>query len=48
MGFFSMCGYKHGKEIGEAKGNDNYLPITQLDPDSFFEKQADRYVSHPV
>jgi hypothetical protein len=28
IGFFHMCGFDFGREMGEASGNDNYLPIT--------------------
>lgn len=43
MGFFSMCGYQHGKEVGEAKGNDRYLPITKLSANDLVEGPSDKY-----
>lgn len=43
MGFFHMCGYEHGRHIGEAWGNQNYLPITKLDRDELIEKDFDRF-----
>lgn len=43
MGFFSMCGFNHGREIGEAWGSNRYLPITSLDSSSLIEKDFDKY-----
>ncbi len=28
MSFFSMCGFDHRKDMGEAWGSSRYLPIT--------------------
>lgn len=47
MGFFNMCGFDHGKEIGEARGNSNYLPITEICRESLYEKDLDRYEELP-
>jgi hypothetical protein len=43
MGFFAMCGYNHGKDMGEAWGGDHYLPITVLHKSELIEKDFDRY-----
>lgn len=47
MGFFSMCGYNHGKHIGEAPGGDNYLPITGLSREEFYEEDDDKFQELP-
>lgn len=47
MGFFHMCGFDHGKEIGEAKGDDNYICITMLNEKSFYETPRDEYQELP-
>src|SRR5215468_5290900 len=36
IGFFHLCGFDFGREMGEALGNDNYLPITRLKRQSFY------------
>ena len=38
MGFFDLCGFRHGKEMGAAWGGINYLPITEVTRESFYEK----------
>lgn len=43
MGFFNFCGFDHGREIGEARGNENYLPITEIREASFYESKLDEY-----
>lgn len=43
MGFFSLCGYHHGKDLGEAWGSSRYLPITSLESSSLIEKDFDKY-----
>jgi hypothetical protein len=43
IGFFHMCGFDFGREMGEASGNDNYLPITRLARESFYVSEADKY-----
>jgi hypothetical protein len=43
MGFFDLCGYKHGKEIGQAWGSRQYLPITRLHRSELIEKDFDKY-----
>src|SRR5690606_3501054 len=30
MGFFHMFGEKIGRQLGEANGSDNYIPITRI------------------
>ena len=47
MGFFSLCGFNHGKELGEAWGNEDYLPITELRRESFYEQEVDKYEELP-
>ncbi|MCA0042060.1 hypothetical protein [Celeribacter litoreus] len=47
MGFFSMCGFDHGKELGEALGSINYLPLTEISKGSFYEKSIDQYEELP-
>lgn len=47
MGFFSMCGYNHGKEIGEAIGSNDYLPITEIQRGAFYELESDKYRELP-
>ena len=43
MGFFSLCGFDHGKALGEAYGSHQYLPITKLNSDMLIEKKLDEY-----
>ncbi|CUH62332.1 hypothetical protein TG4357_00020 [Thalassovita gelatinovora] len=43
MGFFSMCGFDHGKQVGEAWGSRNYVPISQLTRGSLIERDVDKY-----
>lgn len=43
MGFFKMFGVDYGRDIGEAWGSENYLPITCLDRSSFYRDAGDRY-----
>lgn len=47
MGFFHMLGLEYGREVGEAWGNQNYLPITELKRESFYESHQDRYEELP-
>jgi hypothetical protein len=47
MGFFQMFGMDHGREVGEASGGENYLPITCLDRSSFYEAPIDKYQELP-
>src|SRR5689334_1058276 len=47
VGFFQLCGFDHGRDVGEAAGNDNYLPITRLERSSFYESPADKYQELP-
>lgn len=41
LGFFHMCGYEHGRHIGEAWGNSKYLPITEFNRSELIEKEVD-------
>lgn len=43
MGFFSLCGFDHGKEVGQARGNDRYLPITKLKEQDLSEQPSDKF-----
>ncbi|MGP1357521.1 ATP-binding protein [Roseicyclus sp.] len=47
MGFFSMCGFDHGKDLGEARGSTDYLPITEITKAGFYEKASDKYEELP-
>ncbi len=43
MGFFSLCGFEHGNQMGQAAGNSRYLPITRLSQCELEETPQDRY-----
>lgn len=43
MGFFDMCGFQHGKSVGQAWGSENYIPITKLTRADLFERDFDKY-----
>jgi hypothetical protein len=43
MGFFHMCGFDFERGMGEALGNDNYLPITRLERNSLYVAPTDRH-----
>lgn len=47
MGFFKMFGVDHGRDIGEAWGGDNYLPITRITRSDFYEDPMDEYRELP-
>lgn len=47
MGFFDMCGFVHGKDVGAAWGSANYLPITRITRDSFYVENVDKYEELP-
>lgn len=42
MGFFHMCGFEHGRHVGEAWGSQHYLPITRFDKSELIEKEFDK------
>lgn len=42
MGFFRMFGFDYGRDIGEAWGSENYLPITCVDRSHFYRTKVDR------
>ncbi len=48
MGFFHLCGTPHGREIGANAGGENYVPITCLDRESFYEQPGDKSTSFPI
>ena len=43
MGFFRMVGFDFGNEVGEARGSDNYIPITCLDRQMLYANNEDRF-----
>ncbi|WP_220429131.1 hypothetical protein [Sulfitobacter mediterraneus] len=43
MGFFSLCGFPHGNEVGQALGNSRYLPITKLLEAELAETKQDKF-----
>jgi hypothetical protein len=43
MGFFRMCGAEFGKELGEADGSRNYVPITRVRREELYEGGADKF-----
>lgn len=47
MGFFGLCGFRHGNDVGEAMGSRNYAPISRIDRSNFYESDADRYEELP-
>ena len=47
MGFFRMFGWNYGRDVGEAWGSQNYLPITKIDRGSFYENPTDKYHELP-
>ena len=47
MGFFKMFGMDHGRNVGEARGNENYLPITCLEKSKLYESEFDKYEEIP-
>jgi hypothetical protein len=48
MGYFATCGFEFGREVGEAVGNENYLPITRLQRSSFFKLSRTLTKSSPT
>lgn len=47
MGFYRMFGVDHGRDLGEAWGSENYLPITALQREAFYERPTDKYRELP-
>lgn len=43
MDFFSLCGFDHGNEVGQAPGNSRYLPITRLRSEELLETETDKF-----
>jgi len=43
VGFFRLLGFGHGREVGEAWGSENYLPITELTRDQLYTDPEDRW-----
>jgi hypothetical protein len=43
MGFFRASGFEYGNELGAARGNARYLPITALYRTDLGAKETDRY-----
>jgi hypothetical protein len=47
MGFFHMFGIDIGREVGEAWGSENYIPLTCIERSALYEQPTDRYVELP-
>lgn len=47
MGFFQMFGVNIGRNVGEAAGSDNYLPLTCLTRQSLYERPDDKWEELP-
>lgn len=43
MGFFKLCGFEFGRDVGEAFGSETYLPITCIERESLYEGDLDKY-----
>lgn len=43
MGFFKMFGMDHGRAVGEARGSEDYLPITCLNRQALYERPTDTH-----
>lgn len=42
-----MCGFQHGKQVGEAYGSHDYLPITEVRREDLYEKKTDQFEELP-
>ena len=42
LGFYQMIGADYGKQLGEAKSSDNYVPITKVIFDSDFYRTIEK------
>ena len=42
VGFFKYCGFNRGKEMGEASGSSNYIPITHFKLNNLRAAAGDR------
>ena len=47
MGFYHMFGVEQGRQVGEAWGSENYLPLTCVDRNSLYETPVDKYAELP-
>lgn len=47
MGFFRMFGIDVGRDVGEAWGSENYIPLTCIERSHLYEQPTDRYVELP-
>ena len=47
MGFFHMFGIDVGREVGEAWGSENYLPLTCIERSALYEEPIDKYRELP-
>ncbi|WP_374631725.1 hypothetical protein [Ferrovibrio sp.] len=47
VGFYHMCGIERGREMGEAWGSKDYLPITRVERGQFYENPGDKYEELP-
>lgn len=42
IGFYQACGFQIGREVGEAKPNSNYMPITEIPLENNFYQVIDQ------
>lgn len=47
MGFFRMFGFEYGRDLGEAAGGHDYLPLTSVDRADLYEAAGDRFTELP-
>jgi hypothetical protein len=47
VGFFRFLGFDHGRDVGEAWGSSNYIPITELTREQLIESPDDRFQEVP-
>lgn len=47
MGFYDMFGLDIGRQVGEAWGSENYLPMTCVSRESLYENPTDKYIELP-
>jgi hypothetical protein len=47
MGFFRLFGIGVGREVGEASGSGNYIPLTYVTREEFYELPTDKYQELP-
>ena len=47
MGFFKMCGADFGKDVGQADGSVDYIPISRVSREELYESPSDRFEELP-